>query len=111
MYNPYNWTINYIGDIDMELKQREEEGDIEYHSRLMRISTNISAEIAIKTLGIELAEMNLRDSLKLEMFGKISLDEVEHDLDELKNKINEYKILQKKQDKIKKHYEELNRNI
>lgn len=111
MYNPYNWDIDYVGNIELELEKEPNEGDIEYHGRLMKIATNISAEIAIKTLAIELAEMNLRDSLKLEMFGKVSLDEVEHDLDELKKKITEYKILQKKQKKVKEHYENLDRNI
>ena len=86
MYNPYNWVIKE----DSIVRRFPYENNSEYFDRMMKEYAKHSAQKSVAMLGIEMAIMNLKDSLSIEEGLDDLYDAVDHDIKFLMQKRKEY---------------------
>lgn len=105
MYNPYNWDIkNQYGLNKSDLIKEESESDLEYKTRLLNeLSLACTIKNVIKT-SINLAQMNLTDSLKTLMSFDNNIDTCNHDITVLEREIQNYQYICNYIKDIEKHF-------
>lgn len=94
MHNPYNWDINQKYGLNKDdLVKKESESESEYHTRLLNeLSIACVIKNVIKT-GINLAKMNLIDSISILTSLDNNFDTCEHDINVLKRELQDYKYI------------------
>lgn len=105
MYNPYNWDIkNQYGLNKNDLIKEELESDLEYKTRLLNeLSLACTVKNVIKT-SINLAQMNLTDSLKTLTNLDNNIDTCNHDITVLEREIQNYQYICNYIKDIEKHF-------
>lgn len=92
IYNPYDWEI--INDFELpDLEKSGFETDEEYISKLYQEYGRWLAYKSVLTLSIELAFINLKDSLNIAMKNDGYEEAVEHDCAILMRNMKEYKYI------------------
>lgn len=90
MYNPYNWEIV------------PKESKYEKWNRLLNDISRLYAEQSCAMLGLQLAIMNLKDSLDYEYRNGKLCPNTEHDIDRYLEKLDEYETITEEIEKKKK---------
>ncbi len=105
MYNPYNWDIkNQYGLNKNDLIKEESESDLEYKTRLLNeLSLACTVKNVIKT-SINLAQMNLTDSLKILINFDNNIDTCTTDLTVLEREIQNSQYICNYIKDIEKHF-------
>ena len=96
MYNPYNWEIRREYKFSQDsIKRKYNESDYDYYHRLLTEFAKWSATKSVVIQGIELAQMNLNDSIAIEKSSENQIETIQHDIAVLQRKIEEYAYITK----------------
>ena len=94
MYNPYNWDIEKEFNFSYDsIAINPYESYEEHFERFSKEKARWTALKRTAKIGIELAQMNLNDSIAIELESNDFLETVEHDMMILKRKIEEYNFI------------------